>query len=254
MNSNVTATGMVVKAQATSTLLIDTANTLNDAKRLAAGASTKGTTSTMASSGIKPTSTAAATSQAIGSKWFEAEAAATNASTAKAGTYSEVRNDDLGSYRLSNIFYLQTFDATKSTTNGSYDASGKKLKIDSITVNYTTGDQLAPSFRVLVVVGDQYVLCAPTTTTTPNNAGISAVSGSGAATTQTLSFATISGIEGSKATLSAANQLVANMNYNEVYTATVYLYFDGEDPDCFSDHIPTTLNNYTVIVSFALVD
>lgn len=254
MNTTVTATGMVVKAQATSTLLIDTASAKNTTGtaigKLSGGASTKATTATAPESGLMPTSTI------NGSNWFKAEAAAANDEVAKAGAFAAIETDDLANYRLANTFYLQTFDATKSITEGSYESSGKKLVVNSVTVSYTTSDTLAACFRVMVVIGSQVVVCAPTTTTTPTNQGVSSVS-TGTASKQTLNFATVRDIDaGGKAVLAQATntELVAVVNYNEVYTANVYLYFDGEDGACFTDNIPDELNNYTVTVEFGLVD
>ncbi len=247
MNNTVTATGMTVQAQASSTLLIDTASATSSAGKLTGGADTKATTANAPADGIRPTSTV------DGTNWFSAEAAATNAATAKTGSYEAVAAGNVGNYRLASTFYLQTYDGTKSITAGSLDAANKKIVIDSVTVAYTAGDALASSFRVMIVVGDTVVVCAPTTTTTPSNQGVASVT-TGTATKSDLTFATVSGIDSGKATLSANNDLVAAVNYNQVYTANVYLFFDGEDSACYTDNIPATLNNYTVTVSFSLAD
>lgn len=247
MNTSVTATGMQVKAKTSSTLLIDTAIATNSEGRLEQGDSTKA--ALVDSSAINPTSTV------DGTNWFTAEAALASAKTAKEGTFEDVTGS-AALYRLANTFYLQAFDQTKAKS-GTYDAfEGKKIVVDEVTVSAPDGDDLAPSFRILVVCGDEKVFIAPIVTTEPTNQGVASVSSAGVATMDTIQFADVSARNSNKSTVSTNNTVVAadDLNYNEVYTVNVYIYFDGEDTSLFTDNIPETLDNYTVTIQFSLAD
>lgn len=247
MNKTVTATGMSVKAQAPATLLIDTVDTTDSNGKLANGGVAKDVAMAEAS-GINPTSTV------DGINWYTALASKENVKDAKKGTVAKVAEDKLNNYRLATTFYLQQYKNDEKAG----DASSNKLFIDAITVSHAgstdPNDNLSSCFRVMVVIGDKIVVCAPTTTTTPTDKGISAISGDGEAQTVTydnITYTAVSKIESYVATL-AENVLVGDMEYNTVYEAKVYIYFDGEDTQCFTDNIPKALNDYTVTVSFSI--
>ncbi len=239
-NATVTATGMKVKVQSASTLLIDTASTTNTAGRLANGLSSKAATTSTASetASISPVSTV------DGTNWFYAEAEKVSEKDAKKGSYKAVEDGKENKYYLANTFYLQNFDATKSTS----DSTEKKLVIDKITLEYTTSDKLGSSFRVLTVVEEnKKVFCAPAVSPAPTTGGVKDDTGA----IEAITYAT-STYSSNVATLTDNNELIADVTYNTVYTAKVYLYFDGEDTNCFTDNIPTTLSDYTVSISFTL--
>ena len=241
MNNVVTATGMNIKVQSESTLLIDVDSTLTNG-RLAHGAATQATTDS-ATKALKPTSTV------NGSNWFKAEASAPDASTAKAASYSEVASGDYVNYLASYTFYLQVYDNSQT---GAMDPA-KDIKVQDITVtaNKSTTD-ISNCLRVLVVQNTSKVFTAPVDTT--DNQGVASVS-AGAATKSAISWAAYTK-DGNVATLSSNNTLVSGVVYNTVYTVTVYVYFDGEDADCYSDNIPTAeqLADYNIAISFALAD
>ena len=241
MNSTVTATGMNVKVQSESTLLIDVDETLANG-RLAHGGATKATTDS-AVKALKPTSTV------NGNSWYKAEASEANATTAKSGSYTQVDSGDYNNYLASYQFYLQVFDNSKT---GAMDPA-KDIKVQDITVsaNKTTTD-ISNCLRVMVKQNTTAVFTAPVDTT--DNKGVASVT-DGAATLNDISWAEYTK-DGNKATLSSNNKLVDSVVYNTVYPVTVYVYFDGEDVDCYSDNIPTAeqLADYNITISFTLAD
>ncbi len=251
-NATAGATGMKVKVQSASTLLIDLADATTKTYatesngRLKTGSNAKAATNSDPADGLKPTSTV------NGTDWFYAEGATVSDEAAKANTYAKVKDTDLDKYRLANTFYLQDFDATKKT-GSAYDASTKKLVVDYIDIAYPTTDKLNSGFRVLVVIGDSKVFCAPTLSDEPKNSGVSSVDENNSATMGAITFADGT-LNANKATFSSNNTLVDTVNYNQVYTCNVYLYFDGEDTNCYTDNIPATLADYTVSVYFSLQD
>lgn len=249
MNTTVKSTGMKVKVNTVSTLLISKSSTQNNEaplKKLTNGAAAAEYTA--AAVALKPTSTV------NGTDWFTAKAAATNNVAAISDSYAAVGAGSVDSYRLANTLYLQTYDSDKATAS-SFVASAQRLVVQSITVTHSGSEDLSNCFRVMVVIVDENkVICAPTTTTEPTNQGVASVNASGTATLNDITYADVTGIETGKATLSDHNVLIENMNINQVYTANVYIYFDGEDPNCFTDNIPAALNEYTVDITFALVD
>ncbi len=246
-NNTVTATGMKVKIQSAATLLIDTANTTASNGRLKNGASTKTVTTTDAT--VSPVSTV------DGATWFSAKAAEADSATAITNSYEQVTEADANKYYLANTVYLQTFDATKKTTDKVSPDSN--IVIDSITVTGYDGDNdaLNTSFRVLTVIGEKKVFCGPTSTTKPSNKGVASVT-DGAATMSEITYANVKDLTNRKATIDSDNILVENVTYNTIYTANIYLYFDGEDEACKTVNIPDAdhLNNYEVTVSFSLVN
>ena len=246
MNQSVTATGMTVKAVASSTLLISksssTISTEGATKgKLETGLSTQSYTA--AASALKPASTV------DGTNWFTAEAQESNASTAKTGSYAAVTSG-LENYRLQSTMYLQTFDSSKPIA-AEYTASTQKLVVESITVTGGDSTDLSNAFRALIVCDSTKIFVAPTRTAAITNQGVTAVAPS---KSELSTKATVSGIAEGVATLGAGNTLVDTVNFNQVYTVNVYLYFDGEDADCKSDNIPSTLADYAVDVKFSLAN
>ncbi len=246
-NNTVTATGMKVKIQSATTLLIDTSNTTNSTNgRLAGGASTKSLASDTDTI-VSPVSTV------DGTKWFSAKAKEADDGSAIDNSYEDVTNSK-NNYCLANTVYLQAFDAAKTAGDNVIPVSN--IVIDSITVSYVTGDALNASFRVLTVIGENKVFCGPTSALEPTNKGVASVT-DGAATKNEIIYADVTAVgSDGKATIESNNVLVKGVTYNTVYTANIYLYFDGEDEACKTDNIPDVdnLKNYTVTVSFSLVN
>lgn len=254
MNDTVTATGMNVKAQGESTLLIDVAETTNAAGRLNAGSSSKDKAVDPAVE-LKPTSTVDF------SGWYKAVADEASASTAKAGSYKAVEESEKESYYASYDFYLQVFDKTKTAGTDMVVASKKKdVIVDKITV--TGSDTLSNCLRVGVqyAAGSKNLFTAPlySGSTNPADAsakGVASVT-EGNATLNNITYVPKT-TDGTVADLTDASaKLIEGVKYNDVYKVTVFIYFDGEDAACKTDNIPAAaeLASYGISVDFKLVD
>ena len=236
MNRTVEASGMKVNATTSTNLLISKIQTTDTNKRLEGGAESVDLTADATT--LSPTSTV------DGTNWFSATGDKTNSSSALAGSYTTVAAGELKNYALINTVYVQNYDSTKTNT-----ASGSKLVLESVSVNFASGDLLSPSFRVLVICGDTKLFVAPTITTTEKTtAAVKSVEG-GNATKEDVTIAETTYSTG-VATLGANNTLIANMNYNDVTEIKICVYFDGEDAACKADNIPTNIGDYTVGVKF----
>ena len=265
MNTKVSATGMNVTVQTESTLLIDKVSTTTANGRLTNGSSTV-TTEDSAIKALKPTSTV------DGTNWYKAVAAETNSSV-KTGDYTLVANGDLANYRALYTFYLQDFDATQSISSPYASTSpAKDIVVETVKVagvrtkdagdsTYVVADPLYECLRVLVVQDTNKVFVSPLKTVEATNAGANSTT-----TTTLVGWADSTSV--ADAALSAANasytctlantsndaRLVSSVAFNQVYTVNVYVYFDGEDANCYSDNVTTFLSNLSVEVAFNLID
>lgn len=241
MNRTVTAEGMKLKATTSTTLLISNSSDVDSTKnnRLTNGGTSYTFTDDAVS--LSPTSTV------DGSKWFSAEAEDVDDKIAISGSYTEVDSAALDSYRLAKVVYVQNFDSGKT------GLSGESLIISNIKSVYSTGDKISSSLRVLAICNNTKLFVAPLSATVPTNQGVQAVDNSGNATLADLVYATsVYDVDTSVSTLSANNVLIPDVEYNTVYTINLYLYFDGEDTNCYTDNLPDTLNDYSIGITFKL--
>lgn len=256
MNTQVTATGMQVKAVAEDGILISNA----DKSSWTNSATAKVTTAVLV-----PTSTAGTKTPA----W--AHATSTNADDAEANqavanytdlslkwsntTYGEgfvdidggtanSRDENEKAYVLLNEFYIKSSGDT--LTLGA-DKTYKDLYINDVTVTSAgTWLKIDNSLRVLVVVGDAAYIYAPVI---DQASGTTTVSYKFKNTTDVtaLNATTAAGYDKTTSTTS-----IGNTNDTAV-KAQVYVYFEGEDANCKSTNISgITTNNLSVVVNFGI--
>lgn len=247
MNDSVTATGMNVKVQGESTLLIDTAETKNANGRLTNGSSNADQAAEVSS--IKPASTTD-----LGN-WFYATAAEANASTAKEGSYKLLSTDDeKNNHRVVYDFYLQVFDKTVAGEATDVEIASKKQNIilDEIKVSAKDSTNLYKSLRVAVAQDSTKLFVAPlyAADEQPTNQGLTDDAG----TTAPISWtAKTTAADGLTCDVADTAIVVDTAKYNKVYNVKVYVYFDGEDSSCFTDNIPATLAEYGITLKFRLL-
>jgi len=255
MNTQVTATGMQVKAVAEDGILIS-----NSAKT----SWTNEATATVTTASLVPTSTAGTKTPA----WaHNTSPDADNANADATSGYTDLSlkwtNSTFGegfvdidggtanskdanekSYVLLNEFYIKSSGDT--LTLGA-DKTYKDLYINDVTVT-SAGSWLAidNSLRVLVVVGNAACIYAPV---------INKASG---ATTMTYKFKAATSVTALDATASEGYDMttsttsIPNTDSGAV-KAQVYIYFEGEDANCKSTNISgVTTNNLSVTVNFGI--
>ena len=221
MNTAVTATGMQVKAQAESGIVISNANqeTWN------ASASAKDT----AVAELLPTSTSNFT------KWYHstsADAKDANAHQTATGAYTEVSNGT-SKYYSENVFYIKSATA---------NALVKTLYIKSVTVTGADATHyLDKTLRVGIKMStsETIMIFAPVSGATltyycNGSTSVSAIDSSSSATTAINTNTGVTSIPASDNGLKA----------------TVYVWFEGEDAACISDNVTSTLDTITVTVQF----
>lgn len=238
-NNKVSATGMQVQATAEGGIEIAYVGT------------TVGTYATSASAGMSekqvlyPTSTVAtATSDAISSDWYHASAALASAKTALDGTYSVLSLDADGKdtnnkyYFLKKTFNVRSVSDTKVATN---------LKVKNIQV---TGNSqaLSKSLRVAVVNGANVAIYAPVYTQAASETSVTysvatAVSAAGVATMGTDNVTALYATEES-AVIAATVPATTGDDIN------IYVWYEGEDSNHFSNNLATTLDTISLTVNF----
>ncbi len=235
MNTQVTATGMQVKAQAEGGIVIS-----NEAKT-AWNASATASHSAVAE--LIPTSTADA------SKWYHA--VSDDANNAKAGqdankytTLAITETDGVGAATvgtedknvyLLNKFYIQSSADAIDLTN----KNPSKLLINEVTVSgIGTSTTLDASLRIMIKIGDTTVIYAPVTGATTSYKVAASAS-------NTVCKTTDKNVETSITTIPAYTAAGTN-----ALEASVYVYFEGEDTNCKSANITATLDTLQVTVRF----
>ena len=261
MNTQVTATGMQVKAVAEDGLLI-----INE---LDADATANWKVSTTASYGglvaLTPTSTADATA------WYHNKSDAPT--TAKAGqaaaTYEALSSNanwkrDEGDSKTG-VYYIDTdTDNTKDAVEKAYvllnkfwiKSSGdaislgsgntyQALYVNNVTVTGASASAaLDASLRIAVKVGTQLFIYAPVASATASYN----VAGSTTATTAIVVPAnTIVNTATSQTTIPAIGTAKAS-----TIPVEIYIYFEGEDENCKSENIVATLDTLNVAVTFGI--
>lgn len=238
-NNKVSATGMQVQATAEGGIEIAYVTS-----------GTPGTYATSATAGMSsaqvlyPTSTVAtATSDAISSAWYHASAALASAQTALDGTYSVLSLDADGKdtnnkyYFLKKTFNVRSVSDTKVATN---------LKVAGIQV---TGNSqaLSKSLRVAVVNGTSVAIYAPVYTQTASETSVtySVATGvtAGVATMGTDNVTALYATEES-AVIAATVPAATGDDIN------IYVWYEGEDTNHFSNNLATTLDSISLTVNF----
>jgi hypothetical protein len=262
MNTQVTATGMQVKAVAEDGLLIK--------NELDADAQANWKASTNASYGslvdLAPTSTADAET------WYHNKS--NDQTDAKAGqltsTYTVLSDDtkwkrDTGSGKTG-VYYIDTDNGSDKDENekayvllnkfyikSSGDAialgDGKTyadLYVNKVIVGATSASAaLDASLRVAVKVGSQLYIYAPVANaTTTYKAG-----GSDSGTSVTVTTVPASGIVNSTTSTTSIPAVTATSGWVE---ADVYIFFEGEDAGLKSANLVSTLDTLTVEVIFGI--
>lgn len=237
MNTQVTATGMQVKAQAEGGIVIS-----NEAK---AEWSASATASHYSVAELVPTSTA------DGSSWYHA--VSDDANNAKAGqastaytTLSTSDSDSDGIFSATigsetkNVYLLNKFYIQSSADE--IDLSTKtpsKLLINDVAVSGTgTSATLDASLRILIKIGTTTVIYAPVTGATTSYKVAASAS-------NTVCKTTDKNVETSITTIPAYTAAGTN-----ALEASVYIYFEGEDAECKSANITATLDTLQVTIRF----
>lgn len=211
-----------------------------------------GSYSTVATAGMNqaqqlyPTSTQGlAEDGTITSDWYHASASAPTASAAKAGTYSVLSLSEDGEdsneaghyYFIKKEFNIRAVSAAKTASN---------LKVKEVAVS-SASKALDKSLRVAVVCGDNTVIYAPYDyAPVATETGISylvATEITNGERTQTTSVTALFGNQES----SVIADTVPNANGVDV---SVYIWFEGEDANHFSNNLTETLDAMDITIDF----
>ena len=263
MNTQVTATGMQVKAVAESGLLINYVTTVGDS-----GWSNSSDTTSPAIN-LTPASTATITGN-----WFHNHsnsssnavdyvtdtwtalsitpattpaAAGTNGARTLGTFVDGVSGDTLNAY-VKYIYYIKSSSASAISIGGESDTY-KELDIDKITITGQNADglDLCKSLRVGVVLGSTVKIFAPfagaTGSYTVGGATSYSVDAVGTLTTTVTEFAANTDLM-----TTGSIPAVTSSSPTEV---DIYVWFEGEDANCKSDNTEV-LNNLSISVSFNL--
>ena len=151
---------------------------------------------------------------------------------------------DDAKYYLKYTYYLKT--STEGTTNLGLDEGDQNVNISVVHVSgNTTSTELNKALRVGIEIGGKFYIFAPISGATTSyyvNAGASATT------------ATDSSSSSHAAPMTVATGLTSlpgnKANGTPVY---VYMWYEGEDANCKSDNITSTLDELTVDLEFKLV-
>lgn len=228
-SNKVTAEGMTVQAQAEGGIEIANA----DKQSWASTAQAKITDTTQ----LYPTSTSNATN------WYHAQAAAANAKTAINETYENLTLSDAGTgnggdgdefngkqFFLVNSFFIRSTAGT----------SAKDLVIDKVTVtsDKTDTEALDKSLRVAVkAAGNTYIYAPNGGDTTYNVWDGSSTSGPNTRVTA------LSG--------TAQQDTAVNTITTDGSEVKIYVWYEGEDAQHFSNNLGTSVDSLSVTVEFS---
>lgn len=240
-NNRVTATGMQVQATAEGGIEIAYVDN-----------STPGDYSTSANGGMTsaktlyPTSTiATATSGSISSPWYHASAAVSSNSAAKAGTYETLALTNGADSNSKNYYVEKTFNIRSVSST----KLAKDLKVSGITVTGST-DVLNKSLRVAVVCGSNVALYAPCGYTS-------------AESVTSVSYKVATAVSAGNATMPDSDNVTALFNdqtssaivsgdiaASDGEDVKVYIWYEGEDTNHFSNNLDTTIDNISLSIDF----
>ena len=258
MNNFVTAEGMNVKAKAENGIVISNAAAANGSWKDSA---TSLHTSTLE---VKPTSTAKAATWVHSTSNDTADENTGNDyallttkvdSTTGAGYVDENTNDAYDSATESVYYSMHSFYIKSSA-----QAITNTLYITNVKATLPTtqnSENLNKALRVLVRLSsdaDTAKVYSPVYAATNQSVATSAgkYTGEGAATKANVTPIDASGTNGLIAT--ASQEFLANQaipaNDGTPLQIDVYLYFEGEDPNCISNNLTATLDSINVSVTF----
>lgn len=241
-NNKVTATGMQVQASAEGGIEIAYAVSTDTGSAY----STSATAGMSGPTELLPTSTiGTAVDGKITAPWYHASAEVASASTAKSGSYTVLTLDAEGKSGTDYYYLVKSFNIRSVSAN----EKAKDLKVSQVTVTGAS-NVLSQSLRVAVVCGNNTVIYAPygydadvkyKVATAVDSNGNATMPGD---TNVTALFATEkSGVIANEvATKGATNNGGTDVN--------VYIYFEGEDSNHFSNNITATLDTISLTVEF----
>ena len=258
MNTTVQATGLKVKASAGTGLVISAWD--NDAGQQkyttpAQSVATNNYNHERAYTAYEPTSTVNA------NNWYKATAAAANDEAPTVdSTTSQPIYVSVGSFTnkySSSIYY---YDRLKIQTNDGQNITGKDLKITTISVDdgsdaqhVANSEDLNKALRLIFVVTCNNVTTtyfyAPAYATYPDVKGVK--------TAATTGYEAIAMNDSSLGLNLYGNTGTIVLSDNVVYGETivdVYMYYDGEDENCFTNNTLAGIDTLTVDLTFAAVD
>jgi len=257
MNTSVSSSGMKVTASAGTGLVISLYD--NDPKS-ATDSTPKGWTtpsSTVDASewnskrscdSYEPTSTVNCVD------WFTAVAAKESEMNAKDSTYS-ISAAFTNKY-ASTLYY---YDQLEVKTNDGNDISNKSLEITSIQVSDGTDSShlsksadLNKALRIALVVTcnstTKTYFFAPSYTTYPSVNGVKVASGTGYEAVA-MSSLTNTGLYAGSNSITLSEHTIYGTT-----TVNIYIYFDGEDANCYTNNTLKGLDDLTVSINFKAVD
>ena len=231
-NNKVTAMGMTVQAQSEGGIVIS-----NESKT---DWKTSATASHQEKAQLMPTSTATTTS------WYHniSDDAADAKAHQAADTYSTltltVNDKGVGADTSGNGYYLLNKFYIKSSAEAVADG---KIYIQNVTATgSSTSAKLDTSLRVAITIGGGTYIYAPV-----NGATLTYyVNGASSATTATNATSIVN-------TETAVSGIPANLT-TEPLEACVYIYFEGEDAECKSENITSTLDSLQLTIDFGTVE
>ena len=255
-NNKVTATGMVVQAETEGGI------------EIAYGKSTdaSGTWGTSATAGMTVATKLLPTSTANATAWYHASAEKGSESTAKVDTYetltlsagdtskkiaadSSVAQDATQYYDTNgNQYYLVKNFVVRSTSSSKL---AKGLKVDSVTVAGNS-ENMSQALRVAVKLGSKVLFYDPVANDTNAYTVYSGFTGSGTSATAT-SAGTVTCTDKATSTLLAAADTTEipakTTSTNGGVDVEVYVYFEGEDAQLYSENFKT--EGLTVTINFS---
>ncbi|MDY3866030.1 MAG: hypothetical protein SOZ43_07690 [Eubacteriales bacterium] len=232
MNKDVDITGMQVKATTPAYIYISSDPNMSGRSNSVAAPSTVTT--------VVPTSTMDL------AHWFVGTAATADASTINGKGYVAKTSETVN---VAQTYYVQ-----------SPNNAVQNLKVENITITYTDKDPSAinPALRIAVKCKDVTLFFAPLST---KNSGTAVkAAGTGADTTDTITFVKSGSTDTSAKTTNVtyntkaegagnSSVIIANMAADTIYAVQVFVFFDGEDAACTSNNA-VKLNTLNVTIGF----
>ncbi len=225
MNKDVAITGMKVKATTPAYVYISKTENMTDKSNKIALDDT--------ASSLVPASTADLT------KWFTAEGASDNAPDKK-GNYEEVSE---GAY-VQKTFYVQ-----------SQNKGVKNLKLGDVKITYTGNTESAVNSALRIGIRFSNLADTKTLFFAPKSTATNGTAATGTETSNTITFVAKEGStanDDKSTTVTYNNEgsiLIDAMDADKVYKLEVFIYFDGEDENCYTKKA-TVLNELTIDLGF----
>ena len=212
MNSEVTATGMTVNAQADTSLVIAG---VDDGNVFAS----KGTT-TVNATGLMPCTSANGIDFGKLADGVKVESAASSAATWGQGAkFTDVLSTEKTTYVASAVYTLKNIDANPDNADAS-------VYVKSITVDSSS---LSKAVRVAIQLGNGtvYVYNAGGGANTESKVGVKT---NGAWDLGTVTYEPL---------YKTTSNSLGTLDDNAEVTLTVWVWFEGQDTTCYSDNVPT---------------